>query len=124
MLWQKKPTKADNAKRDDVNAEKRPAIAQEPKVSGFKEPSPEELGESSFIHNEKGQLCFKANEENEVRAVAYKLVDIGFSQKGTIEIMCKRKLAGCKDLFSELALRETRGEIIESKVKWFLDKVG
>jgi len=122
LNWQKpEPAKMVNNKSE--GEEKSPAIAQNTKASDFNDVVAKEPAESSFVRDEKGRLCFRAEEENEVREVAYKLVDIGLSQEGAIEFMCKKRLSGCKALFNELAFLEAQGEIIEDKVGWFMERV-
>ena len=73
---------------------------------------------SPFVHNQDGVLCFQANEEHQVRDIAYKLLGIGFSKEGAIEMMGKRGLAGCRELIDELALLEQQGQIIGDKAAW------
>ena len=110
LLWQAEPSVNQNT--DDKKPQ---PITQ---TSPTKKPKT-----SSFIRNEKGELFFQADEIDQVREVAYKLVDIGFAKDTAIEIMNKRSLPVLKKLINEIFFLEQRGELTEDKVAWFRSKV-
>lgn len=108
LLWDPRVKPEDKLGRSTVIATKDKEVA--PKTS-------------PFLRDQSGQLCFRADQEDQVREVAYKLVDIGLSKDGAIEMMGKRGLAGCKELLNDLALLEQSGQKIEDKAAWFMSRV-
>ena len=59
-----------------------------------------------------------------LREVAYKLVDIGFSKEAAIETMNHQTLVVLQEAIKDLTLLELCGREIGDKVKWFLDRIG
>ena len=66
-----------------------------------------ESSESSFMNDNNGELYVKEEEVDEIRIVANQLTAIGFTQKGAIEILCRKKPEGCRQLLKELEFIES-----------------
>jgi len=127
LLWKNEPKKkeAQNSASSLGASARENDLRQEPANSATKDqkPSPKKPKRSPFFRNEKGILCLKADELDQVREVAYKLVDIGFSKEAAIEAMNQQTLVVLQQAINDLTQLELRGEIIDDKVAWFWNRV-